>query len=64
MIMSMIMAFNAGGNFEIKQSSHFLQAHAVLNLHIIHSSQATTVTSSGQDPTTPSTCRPPALLRA
>ncbi|KAG1767834.1 hypothetical protein EDD22DRAFT_279019 [Suillus occidentalis] len=46
---------NAGGNFEIKQSSHFLQAHAVLNLHIIHSSQATTVTSSGQDPTTPST---------
>lgn len=46
---------NAGGNFEIKQSSHFLQAHAVLNLHIIHSSQASTVTSSGQDPTTPST---------
>jgi hypothetical protein len=46
---------NAGGNFEIKQSSHFLQAHAVLNLHIIHSSQATTVTSGGQDPTTPST---------
>lgn len=46
---------NAGGNFEIKQSSHFLQAHAVLNLHIIHSSQATTVSSSGQDPTTPST---------
>ncbi|KAG2742941.1 hypothetical protein P692DRAFT_201795289 [Suillus brevipes Sb2] len=46
---------HAGGNFEIKQSSHFLQAHAVLNLHIIHSSQATTVSSSGQDPTTPST---------
>ncbi|KAG2057990.1 hypothetical protein BDR06DRAFT_951107 [Suillus hirtellus] len=46
---------NASGNFEIKQSSHFLQAHAVLNLHIIHSSQATTLPSSGQDPTTPST---------
>ncbi|KAG1819295.1 uncharacterized protein BJ212DRAFT_1345285 [Suillus subaureus] len=39
----------------VKQSSHFLQAHAVLNLHIIHSSQATTMTSGGQDPTTPST---------
>ncbi|KAG0698332.1 hypothetical protein DFH29DRAFT_105336 [Suillus ampliporus] len=46
---------NAGGSFEIKQSSHFLQAHAVLNLHIIHSSQATTMISGGQDPTTPST---------
>ncbi|KAG1737469.1 uncharacterized protein EDB91DRAFT_477547 [Suillus paluster] len=48
-------AVNAGGSFEIKQSSHFLQAHAVLNLHIIHSSQATTTISGGQDPTTPST---------
>ncbi|KAG1752114.1 hypothetical protein EDB19DRAFT_1893041 [Suillus lakei] len=48
---------NAGGSFEIKQSSHFLQAHAVLNLHIIHSSQATTMSGGGggQDPTTPST---------
>ena len=26
----------------VKQSSHFLQAHALLNLHIIHSSQAPT----------------------
>ena len=26
----------------VKQSSHFLQAHAILNLHIIHSSQAPT----------------------
>jgi len=33
-------AVNANGNFDIKQSSHFLQAHALLNLHIIHSSQS------------------------
>ncbi|OJA16556.1 hypothetical protein AZE42_00622 [Rhizopogon vesiculosus] len=46
---------NSSGTLEIKQSSHFLQAHAVLNLHIIHSSQATTTMSGGQDPTTPST---------
>ncbi|KAJ7481494.1 hypothetical protein FB451DRAFT_129897 [Mycena latifolia] len=30
---------NSNGALEIKQSSHFLQAHALLNLHIIHSSQ-------------------------
>lgn len=28
--------------FLVKQSSHFLQAHALLNLHIIHASQAPT----------------------
>ncbi|KAG1861194.1 hypothetical protein DFJ58DRAFT_265881 [Suillus subalutaceus] len=50
---------NAGGNFEIKQSSHFLQAHAVLNLHIIHSSQATTVTWQRPRPhNAQHTCRP------
>ncbi|CCL99349.1 uncharacterized protein FIBRA_01367 [Fibroporia radiculosa] len=31
---------NANGKLDIKQSSHFLQAHALLNLHIIHSAQA------------------------
>ncbi|KZT63491.1 hypothetical protein DAEQUDRAFT_680297 [Daedalea quercina L-15889] len=31
---------NSNGKLEIKQSSHFLQAHALLNLHIIHSAQA------------------------
>lgn len=31
---------NSGGALGIKQCSHFLQAHAMLNLHIIHSSQA------------------------
>ncbi|KAA1474387.1 hypothetical protein DENSPDRAFT_781655 [Dentipellis sp. KUC8613] len=31
---------NAHGHLEIHQSSHFIQAHALLNLHIIHSSQA------------------------
>ncbi|KAI6038602.1 hypothetical protein EDC04DRAFT_2569513 [Pisolithus marmoratus] len=40
----------------VKQSSHFLQAHAVLNLHIIHSSQISG--SPGQDPITPSTPAP------
>ncbi|KAI0321508.1 hypothetical protein OF83DRAFT_276925 [Amylostereum chailletii] len=29
---------NSGGRMEIHQSSHFIQAHALLNLHIIHSS--------------------------
>ncbi|KAK7059143.1 hypothetical protein VNI00_001770 [Paramarasmius palmivorus] len=31
---------NTNGTLEIKQSSHFLQAHALLNLQIIHASQA------------------------
>ncbi|KAJ7628411.1 hypothetical protein FB45DRAFT_748740 [Roridomyces roridus] len=31
---------NSNGTLEIKQSSHFLQAHALLNLHIVHSSQS------------------------
>ncbi|KAF8062301.1 hypothetical protein FPV67DRAFT_1783190 [Lyophyllum atratum] len=31
---------NSNGKIDIKQSSHFLQAHSLLNLHIIHSSQS------------------------
>ncbi|TFK31804.1 hypothetical protein BDQ12DRAFT_693507 [Crucibulum laeve] len=31
---------NSNGAIDVKQSSHFLQAHALLNLHIIHSSQS------------------------
>ncbi|THU84391.1 hypothetical protein K435DRAFT_870311 [Dendrothele bispora CBS 962.96] len=31
---------NSNGTLEVKKSSHFLQAHALLNLHIIHSSQS------------------------
>ncbi|CAL1709617.1 unnamed protein product [Somion occarium] len=31
---------NSGGMLDIQQSSHFLQAHALLNLHVIHSAQA------------------------
>ena len=38
----------------VKQSTHFLQAHATLNLHIVHSSQL----ASARDPTTPSTPGP------
>ncbi|KAK0183903.1 hypothetical protein F5146DRAFT_1067861 [Armillaria mellea] len=34
---------NANGYMTIKQSSHFLQAHALLNLHIIHSSQSSSL---------------------
>ncbi|KAI9460660.1 hypothetical protein HD554DRAFT_1569913 [Boletus coccyginus] len=45
---------NASGNFDIKQSSAFLQAHATLNLHIVHSSQL----ACARDPTTPSTPGP------
>lgn len=33
---------NSHGQIDIRSSSHFLQAHALLNLHIIHSSQAAT----------------------
>jgi hypothetical protein len=33
----------------VKQSSHFLQAHSLLNLHIIHSSQAATGGPPGHD---------------
>ncbi|KAG8216053.1 hypothetical protein J3R82DRAFT_8053 [Butyriboletus roseoflavus] len=39
---------------DLKQSSHFLQAHATLNLHIVHSSQQ----ASAHDPITPSTSGP------
>ncbi|TCD61376.1 hypothetical protein EIP91_008545 [Steccherinum ochraceum] len=31
---------NASGKLEPKRSSHFLQAHALLNLHVIHSAQS------------------------
>jgi len=33
----------------VKQSSHFLQAHSLLNLQIIHASQSTTSGPAGQD---------------
>lgn len=31
---------NSSGKLDVKQSSHFLQSHALLNLHVIHSAQA------------------------
>jgi len=31
---------NSGGSLEVRQCSHFLQAHALLNLHVIHAAQA------------------------
>ncbi|KAJ7291267.1 hypothetical protein C8J57DRAFT_1272083 [Mycena rebaudengoi] len=39
---------NSNGSLDIKQSSHFLQAHALLNLHIIHSSQAAVPGADGK----------------
>ncbi|KAH9941565.1 hypothetical protein B0H21DRAFT_869580 [Amylocystis lapponica] len=48
---------NANGRLDIKQSSHFLQAHALLNLHIIHSAQAPrpgqSANGAGEAPPTP-----------
>ncbi|KAL0946076.1 hypothetical protein HGRIS_012348 [Hohenbuehelia grisea] len=44
------ISVNSNGTLDIKQSSHFLQAHALLNLHIIHSSQASQPPPSGQHP--------------
>ncbi|KAF7968000.1 hypothetical protein HWV62_32198 [Athelia sp. TMB] len=47
---------NSGGRLDVKHSSHFLQAHALLNLHIIHSSQsahAQTPPLPHQDPSDP-----------
>ncbi|KZP22205.1 hypothetical protein FIBSPDRAFT_787379 [Athelia psychrophila] len=47
---------NSGGRLDVKHSSHFLQAHALLNLHIIHSSQSAHATSPPlphQDPSDP-----------
>jgi len=31
---------NSSGRLEVKRCSHFLQAHALLNLHVIHSAQS------------------------
>ncbi|KAG9226736.1 hypothetical protein CCMSSC00406_0008436 [Pleurotus cornucopiae] len=40
---------NSNGTLDIKQSSHFLQAHALLNLHIIHSSQSDNGSQDSKD---------------
>ncbi|KAG6860239.1 hypothetical protein C0995_013785 [Termitomyces sp. Mi166 len=40
---------NSNGKVDVQQSCHYLQAHALLNLHIIHSSQS----SNTQEPTAP-----------
>ncbi|KAF9011904.1 hypothetical protein BDQ17DRAFT_1387454 [Cyathus striatus] len=40
---------NSNGTLDIKQSSHFLQAHSLLNLHIIHSSQAPTTQNNDEN---------------
>ncbi|KAF8960879.1 hypothetical protein BDZ97DRAFT_1831239 [Flammula alnicola] len=44
---------NSNGTLDVKQSSHFLQAHALLNLHIIHSSQALTGGPQGEGEAAP-----------
>ncbi|KAF9049277.1 hypothetical protein BDZ89DRAFT_1006617 [Hymenopellis radicata] len=40
---------NSNGRIGIRQSSHFLQAHALLNLHIIHSSQSPSTGATSSD---------------
>ncbi|KAF7792207.1 hypothetical protein EIP86_003240 [Pleurotus ostreatoroseus] len=44
---------NANGRLDIKQSSHFLQAHALLNLHVIHSAQAPPPGEDESEPISP-----------
>ncbi|TFK53100.1 hypothetical protein OE88DRAFT_1627094 [Heliocybe sulcata] len=39
---------NANGKLEIQRSSHFSQAHALLNLHIIHSAQSPTLNGDSE----------------
>ncbi|KAE9390639.1 hypothetical protein BT96DRAFT_833178 [Gymnopus androsaceus JB14] len=40
---------NSNGRLDVKQSSHFLQAHALLNLHVIHSSEHPSPEGDGQE---------------
>lgn len=54
---------NSNGKIDVKQCSHFLQAHALLNLHIIHSSQSasaqeTADTSHAANTSNPETLHP------
>ncbi|KAF8639207.1 hypothetical protein AX17_001693 [Amanita inopinata Kibby_2008] len=41
---------NSHGTLDVKQCSHFLQAHSLLNLHIIHSSQSETTQQQNGPP--------------
>ncbi|KAI0088232.1 hypothetical protein BDY19DRAFT_891595 [Irpex rosettiformis] len=49
---------NAGGKLDVKQSSHFLQAHALLNLHVIHSAQAPPPSEEQENPMSPRQANP------
>lgn len=40
-------------SFSVKQGSHFLQAHALLNLHVIHAAQAPPPSDDDTDPKSP-----------
>ncbi|KAG5636872.1 hypothetical protein H0H81_006533 [Sphagnurus paluster] len=52
---------NSNGRLEIKQSSHFLQAHALLNLHIIHSSQSPNAQEAAETSQAANTSNPETL---
>ncbi|KAI0685181.1 hypothetical protein BC835DRAFT_1290862 [Cytidiella melzeri] len=44
---------NLSGKLDVKQSSHFLQAHSLLNLHVIHSAQAPPPSDDQENPMSP-----------
>ena len=46
-----VLLVDLGLVFLVRRSSHFLQAHSFLNLHIIHSSQASTPPPAPPEPT-------------
>ncbi|EKM56706.1 uncharacterized protein PHACADRAFT_141576 [Phanerochaete carnosa HHB-10118-sp] len=50
---------NANGKLDIKQSSHFLQAHSLLNLHVIHAAQAPPPSDDDAGPKSPRSPVPP-----
>ncbi|GLB39892.1 hypothetical protein LshimejAT787_0704020 [Lyophyllum shimeji] len=52
---------NSNGRIDIKQSSHFLQAHALLNLHIIHSSQSPSAQEAASTAAAANTSNPETL---
>ncbi|THG99272.1 hypothetical protein EW026_g3059 [Hermanssonia centrifuga] len=49
---------NANGRLDIKQSSHFLQAHSLLNLQVIHAAQAPPPGEEEAGPTSPRQSNP------
>ncbi|KAJ4489957.1 hypothetical protein J3R30DRAFT_3278378 [Lentinula aciculospora] len=53
---------NSNGRLDVRRSSHFLQAHALLNLHIIHSCEHPPAEGEGQQ-SNPTPTQPPPSSR-